>query len=46
MRVVKELDIEIIAPQHGNVFRNKRDIAFLIQKLESFEKIGIDALGK
>ncbi|HOW56611.1 MAG TPA: MBL fold metallo-hydrolase [Smithellaceae bacterium] len=42
MKVIKKLDIDIIAPQHGSIINNKRDIHFLIEKLESLEGVGID----
>jgi len=44
MNVIKNLDINIIAPQHGSVFTNKRDIYFLIKKLESLDRVGIDSM--
>lgn len=43
MAVIKRLDIERIAPQHGGIISGKRDIAFLIEKLENLEGVGIDA---
>jgi len=43
MQVIKELDIQVIAPQHGSVFKNSREISFLIHKLEVLEEVGIDA---
>lgn len=44
MNVIKNLDINIIAPQHGSIFVNKRDIYFIIEKLGSIDKIGIDSI--
>ncbi len=43
MKVIQDIDIQILAPQHGNVFTNKRDIDFLIKTLGSLDKVGIDA---
>ena len=43
MATIKELDIECIAPQHGGILSHKRDIAFLIDKLENLDGVGIDA---
>jgi flavorubredoxin len=42
--VMKELDIERIAPQHGSVFTKKGDIDFLIQKLGMLDRVGIDGI--
>jgi flavorubredoxin len=44
METIKKLDIDIIAPQHGSVVMNRKDISFIIEKLESLEKVGIDAI--
>jgi len=44
MKIIRELDVRTIAPQHGSVFREKRDIDFLIDKLTSLKGVGIDAL--
>ncbi len=41
---IKKFDIQCIAPQHGSILKNLRDIAFVIQRLENLEKIGIDAI--
>jgi flavorubredoxin len=43
MGVIGNLDIEIIAPQHGSIFNKKRDIHFLIEKLGALTGVGIDA---
>jgi len=43
MSKIKEMDIECIAPQHGSIIQNLRDISFVIQRLENLEKVGIDA---
>lgn len=43
MSVIRGLDIERIAPQHGSVIPRKRDIAFLIEKLAALDGVGIDA---
>jgi flavorubredoxin len=43
MDVFRRLDIEMIAPQHGSVFRKKKDIAFMIDKLANLKGVGIDA---
>lgn len=43
MRHIGALDIDRIAPQHGSVFDQKKDIAFLIEKLANLDKVGIDA---
>ncbi|MEW6670993.1 MAG: MBL fold metallo-hydrolase [Thermodesulfobacteriota bacterium] len=44
MRIIKEMDIDMVAPQHGSIFDNKRDIHHIIAKLESLEKVGIDGI--
>ncbi|MCG6535491.1 MAG: MBL fold metallo-hydrolase [Syntrophales bacterium LBB04] len=41
--VIGNLDIEMIAPQHGSIFNKKKDIGFLIEKLGSLSGVGIDA---
>ena len=43
MRVISKLDIEMIAPQHGSIFKKKRDINFLIERLSALSGVGIDA---
>lgn len=43
MDVIGNLDIEMIAPQHGSIFKKKRDIDFLIEKLGALQGVGIDA---
>ncbi|HOE17696.1 MAG TPA: MBL fold metallo-hydrolase [Syntrophorhabdaceae bacterium] len=43
MRQISTLDIDRIAPQHGSVFDQKKDIYFLIEKLSTLDKVGIDA---
>ncbi|MBN2438159.1 MAG: MBL fold metallo-hydrolase [Deltaproteobacteria bacterium] len=43
MDVIKKLDIEMIAPQHGSIFNKKKDIDFIIKKLGSLQGVGIDA---
>lgn len=42
MKAIKNLDIATIAPQHGSIIKNSRDIYFLIEKLESIDGVGID----
>lgn len=44
MTKIKELDIDIIAPQHGSVLTKQRDIRFISEKLESLNGIGIDGI--
>jgi len=43
MGVIKNLDIDIIAPQHGSIFNKKKDIDFLIEKLSALKGVGIDS---
>jgi len=43
MSVIRKLDVSIIAPQHGSVFTQQRDISLLIGKLEALDNVGIDA---
>jgi len=43
MGVIGNLDIEMIAPQHGSIFKKKKDIGFLIEKLGALPGVGIDA---
>jgi flavorubredoxin len=44
MDVIGNLDIEMIAPQHGSIFKNKKDIYFLIERLWSLKGVGIDGI--
>ena len=39
----RKLDIEMIAPQHGSIFKKKKDIHFIIDKLAGLKGVGIDA---
>jgi flavorubredoxin len=43
MAAISDLDIAMIAPQHGSIIRKKRDIRFLIEKLGALKGVGIDA---
>ncbi len=43
MKVIRGIDIEIIAPQHGSVLTGKKDIGFVIDLLASLDGVGIDA---
>jgi flavorubredoxin len=43
MDVISDLDVEMIAPQHGSIFKRKKDIGFLIDKLAALPEVGIDA---
>ena len=42
MHVIGALDVEVLAPQHGSILNNKKDIAFLIERLGSLKGVGID----
>jgi len=44
VRRIKELDMDIIAPQHGSVLNQKRDIRLVADALESLKGVGIDGL--
>jgi flavorubredoxin len=43
MGVIRNLDIVMIAPQHGSIFNKKKDIDFLIDKLGALKGVGIDS---
>lgn len=43
MGVIEKLDIERIAPQHGSIITQKKDIDFLIRKLGALQGVGIDS---
>jgi flavorubredoxin len=43
MGVIKNLDIEILATQHGSIFNKKKNIDFIIDKLGALQGVGIDA---
>ncbi len=42
--VIGRLDVKVIAPQHGSVFTERRDIDFLIKRLGSLKGVGIDGI--
>lgn len=44
IRKIKELDMDVIAPQHGSVLNRKRDIHFMADTLESLSGVGIDGV--
>lgn len=44
MEEISRLDVGMIAPQHGSIFRRKNDITFLIETLRNLKGVGIDAL--
>jgi flavorubredoxin len=44
MDVIGSLDVQIIAPQHGSIFTEKKDIDFLIKCLGSLKGVGIDGV--
>jgi len=41
---MRELDIELIAPQHGSLIKGKKNIEILLNKLYSIEDIGVDGV--
>ena len=44
MEVIGALDVAMIAPQHGSVISDRRDIGFLISSLGNLSGVGIDGL--
>jgi len=44
IRKIKELDMDMIAPQHGSILNKKRDIRLVADTLESLNGVGIDAI--
>lgn len=44
MRQVRKFEIDTIAPQHGNILSNRKDIDFFIDRLGSLDKVGIDGI--
>lgn len=42
MTAIRKLDIHLIAPQHGSIIGNRRDIYSLIDKLTALSGVGID----
>lgn len=44
MDKIKKLSVKRIVPQHGSILERQRDIDFIIYKLETLEKVGIDAI--
>lgn len=46
MNIIKSLDVNMIAPQHGSVIKNRDDADFLIKILESLEDVGIDGISQ
>lgn len=44
MRIIKTLDIALIAPQHGSLITNPNDISQMIETLEKLDRVGIDRI--
>ncbi|SMD10582.1 Metallo-beta-lactamase superfamily protein [Desulfocicer vacuolatum DSM 3385] len=44
MKVIKDIPIDRIAPQHGSILQSKKDISLVIQELELLENVGIDGI--
>jgi flavorubredoxin len=42
LRQISTVPVKCIAPQHGSILKQPEDIAFVIQKLENLENVGID----
>lgn len=42
MQQIENLPIEMIAPQHGSIVKNKNDVEFLIKLLKNMENVGIE----
>lgn len=43
MNVIKGIDVEMIAPQHGSILVGKKEIGFVTDVLASLDRVGIDA---
>lgn len=43
---VKDLDVDLIAPQHGSLIKGKESISYVIDKLYDLEEVGIDGVLK
>lgn len=44
MATIKTLKVDRIAPQHGSILHRKRDIAFIVRKLDALKRVGIDGI--
>jgi flavorubredoxin len=44
MRKIKEVNVGMIAPQHGSILNRKREIEFVSDALESLDCVGIDGI--
>lgn len=44
MQLIENLPVNIIAPQHGSIFRRKKDIEHVISLLKNLTGVGIDAI--
>ncbi|MBT4364803.1 MAG: MBL fold metallo-hydrolase [Desulfobacterales bacterium] len=44
LSIIKKMNIECIAPQHGSILNREKDISFVIHKLETLEGVGIDGI--
>jgi len=42
MEMIRGLDLDILAPQHGGVFAKRSDIDFLCRMLANMDRVGID----
>ncbi len=44
MGQIGRFDIDLVAPQHGNLLDNRKDIDLLIKRLSVIKKVGIDGI--
>ncbi|MBF0227188.1 MAG: MBL fold metallo-hydrolase [Desulfobacterales bacterium] len=44
MHKIEDMDIKCIAPQHGSILTNRREISYIIKKLKELEQVGIDGI--
>ncbi len=44
LKQVEKIPYTIIAPQHGSIINKSEDITLIIERLRSFEKVGIDGI--
>ncbi len=41
---IRELDVEMIAPQHGSIIKGKENVDIVLNKIYSIEDIGVDGI--
>jgi len=43
MDVIGNIEVDMIAPQYGSIFKKEKDIRFIINKLRALQGVGNDS---